>query len=323
MVWGGALAKRYLRAQIWFSGSGDLHTVWCALAEDAASSSTSAITCDHELCVELRRLERRRKYEKYVALIRSVLMAHVHDMHTSRDDDRGPTRLNLLRRLWRQLVVSGCVFASKLVASGHPGRGLAMVQDMDDLSNTEDVLLRPCRTHLAPFVHDAYAYYYFRRQKYEAGLQYCRRSLRAHESREEWASAAKCRLHEAVLLARLRRHVDALKCLGRVIDDVDAGKLETDASAQAERLCMIAVCYHNIAALEIRLQHFQHACVASQNARRLARLCLAFSNRWLTQFDATHRSALIAMVSAKEMRRAFASSDQARYFDSLATSLYA
>ena len=38
--------------------------------------------------------------------------------------------------------------------------------------------------------------------------------------------------------------------------------------------------------------------MASQNARRLARLCLSVSTRWLNQFEGTHKSAVSRMVSS-------------------------
>ena len=38
------------------------------------------------------------------------------------------------------------------------------------------------------------------------------------------------------------------------------------------------------------LGHFEEAVVSAQNARRLARLCLSYSNRWLEAFENTHRT---------------------------------
>lgn len=44
------------------------------------------------------------------------------------------------------------------------------------------------------------------------------------------------------------------------------------------------------------------ACLASQNARRLAKLSLSYSNRWIKYFDATHEAALIALSTQKHVR---------------------
>lgn len=40
------------------------------------------------------------------------------------------------------------------------------------------------------------------------------------------------------------------------------------------------------------MRHAGEACVSSQNGRRLARLCLSYSNRWLHSFEGTHKLAL-------------------------------
>lgn len=36
--------------------------------------------------------------------------------------------------------------------------------------------------------------------------------------------------------------------------------------------------------------------MSSQNARRLARLCLSYSNRWLHSFEGTHKLALAELA---------------------------
>ena len=89
---------------------------------------------------------------------------------------------------------------------------------------------------------------------------------------------AKCQLHVGVLLSRQRNHGEAIRCCGQILQMVDEGKLE-GTGADTEKICMIAVCYHNIAVDHLLLHQIQEACVASQNARKLARLCMAYSNR--------------------------------------------
>ena len=239
------------------------------------------------------------------------------------DDEEDEEQIRLLRRLWTQLIATGCVFATKLVNTNCAEKSLTLLQNVRDLAHTEDRNLSPVRRDVIPFIHDTLGMYYYKRNKYEAGLEYVRRALRLHQNREDWIGVSKCRLHEAALLGRMRKYKKALKCLGYVISNMESGKLESSTISQAERLCMVAVCYHNIASLEIQLENFQQACIASQNARRLARLCLSFSNRWLKQFDATHRNALVAMISAREMREVFSSAEEKEYFSSLATAYYA
>lgn len=46
------------------------------------------------------------------------------------------------------------------------------------------------------------------------------------------------------------------------------------------------------------MRHVGEACLSSQNARRLARLCLSYSNRWLHSFEGTHKLALAELARA-------------------------
>lgn len=47
---------------------------------------------------------------------------------------------------------------------------------------------------------------------------------------------------------------------------------------------------------QLILRHSGEACMSSQNARRLARLCLSYSNRWLHSFEGTHKLALAELA---------------------------
>jgi hypothetical protein len=69
------------------------------------------------------------------------------------------------------------------------------------------------------------------------------------------------------------------------------GRLEVGGAAP-QKLCLVAVCYHNIAVEQLGLRLISEACVSAQNARRLARLCLSYSTRFLKNFEQTHRVAL-------------------------------
>ena len=211
VVWGGELAKRYLRKQIWFSGSGVPNTVWCALCQEEDDDFTERhveiVTCDHELCTELRTLESRKKYKTYITILRDLLLAYSHGIlvKNSSIDEEDEEQVLLLRRLWIQLIATGCVFATKLVNSGSNEKSLTLLQEIRDLAHTEDRNLSPVKRDVMPFIHDTLSMYYYKRSKYEAGLEYVRRALRVYQSREDWIGASKCRLHEAALLARLRK----------------------------------------------------------------------------------------------------------------------
>ncbi len=157
-----------------------------------------------------------------------------------------------------------------------------------------------------------------------------------------------------------------LCCVARraqVLQLVDEGKLE-DGGPSAEKVCMIAVCYHNIAVGHYVMQQVRRllvlrasplharslasrappssldadvrvctadmcacgqvheACVASQNARRLARLSMAYSNRYMRFFESTHSLALEALAISKGVVEAVTSKADRRVFKNLSADLF-
>ena len=95
-------------------------------------------------------------------------------------------------------------------------------------------------------------------------------------------------MHSACILAKLGRRAEAVRCLGQVLELVETGALDAGGAAP-HKLCLVAVAHHNVAVEQGNLQHLEEAVVSAQNARRLARLCLSYSNRWLDDFERTHR----------------------------------
>ena len=72
---------------------------------------------------------------------------------------------------------------------------------------------------------------------------------------------------------------------------VECGRLSlTDATPK--QLCLVAIGYHNLAVVELKLLMPDLACKSSQNARKIARLCLSYSNRWISIFQYTHEVAI-------------------------------
>ena len=82
---------------------------------------------------------------------------------------------------------------------------------------------------------------------------------------------------------------------------VEDGRLEFK-SASPTQLCLVAVGYHNLAVIQIKMQASDLACKTSQNARKIARLCLSASTRYLTAFQRTHEAALADLKYHMEYR---------------------
>ena len=83
---------------------------------------------------------------------------------------------------------------------------------------------------------------------------------------------------------------------------LESGRLAT-VDATPKQLCLVAIAYHNLAVTQLKLALPDLACKSSQNARRIARLCLSYSNRWLDIFQYTHEVAIADLkyeLSAKK-----------------------
>ena len=72
---------------------------------------------------------------------------------------------------------------------------------------------------------------------------------------------------------------------------VESGRL-AQVDATPKQLCLVAIGYHNLAVVQLKLAVPDLACKNSQNARKIARLCLSYSNRWIDIFQYTHEIAL-------------------------------
>ena len=85
-----------------------------------------------------------------------------------------------------------------------------------------------------------------------------------------------------------------LQVLYEILAMVDSGRLST-VSATPKQLCIVAVAYHNLAVLQLKLGLPDLACKHSLDARKIARLCLSYSNRFIDTFQYTHEVALSDM----------------------------
>jgi len=62
--------------------------------------------------------------------------------------------------------------------------------------------------------------------------------------------------------------------------------------ASPKWLSLVSVGYHNLAVLQLKLDSPDLAAKSSQAAKKIARLCLALTNRWLPIYEWTHECAL-------------------------------
>ncbi len=198
---------------------------------------------------------------------------------------------DVVPRLWRQLVVTVNAFATRCVDQKSFAAALDLLVRATAMAENSEIFERRVTAELKAFVNDTYAYYYYKRKKTEAALQYSERAMKTHAAMKDWAHVAKCHLHAGSILSRLGRKDEAIRCNAQVLRMVETGQLEVGGS-QPQKLCLVAVTYHNIAVEQLHLRLVSEACVSAQNARRLARLCLSYSTRFLKNFEYTHQVAL-------------------------------
>lgn len=203
----------------------------------------------------------------------------------------------LERMMWRQLVVSCNLLGVKACEAGKFGTALKLFKMAEDVVEQTSAIeggsafVGKIKRQLKGFIWDSLAFYYYKRRKPNAAALYSQKAMRAHVALEQWEHVAKCHLHCGAVLALMGKHEDAVKCLAQVLQMVEDERLQVGGS-NAQKICMVAVTYHNIAVEQLTLRRPAEACVSSQNARRLARLSLSYANRWINCFERTHHCAL-------------------------------
>ncbi|KAJ1449091.1 hypothetical protein M885DRAFT_489776 [Pelagophyceae sp. CCMP2097] len=279
-VAGGGLKKKVVAPlhsskskPIWFLGSGAVDARWTELPGG------------DDLAEELGALDEAGQFTAYVAAVERALNVYVR-----RVEEVEPGDLPIASRLWRQLALTVNAFGLRCVEQNRHAEALQLLQKAELLAACP-ALLGPEETReLRAFAASSHAYYYYRRGKCRAALAYATSAMRVHARQQAWPHVAKCHLHSAAVLSRLGRHGEAVRCLGQVLFLVESGRLDVGGAAP-QKLCLVAVCYHNVAVEQMLLNHLAEAAVSAQNARRLARLCLSYSNRWLHNFEQTHKCA--------------------------------
>ena len=145
---------------------------------------------------------------------------------------------------------------------------------------------------LKAIIKDTYSYYYIKRNKSNASYQYLISAINIYKRRGDALNVAKCRLHQSYIQCTQHKYSDSMKSLKKILSMVDRGKLDVEESDYNQVLLLTSVTYHNIAVQQLMLGHISDSCVSSQNARRLARMCLSVSSHYLPMLEYTHKQSL-------------------------------
>jgi len=201
------------------------------------------------------------------------------------------------RKMWRQLAVCCSIFGIKFTEQKKFGPALTLFKRAETLLEQTSALeggnafVGNIKLQLKAFLWDGLAFYYFRRRKVNAAALYSKKALRVHFKLEQWEHVAKCHLHCASVLSMMSKHEEAIACLKQVLYMVEDGRLEVRGNS-AQKVCMLAITFHNVAVEHLLQGRPGEACTASQNARRLAKVSLSYSNRWINQLEKTHAFAV-------------------------------
>lgn len=193
--------------------------------------------------------------------------------------------------LWRQLVVTGNAFACLCLNEKKNELAMQFLSRTQAWANRDDILPAQKRAELKGYVCDAMAFYYFRCRKASAALSEARKACKLLDKSGNFDSVAIAKLHVAAVMCQQGQFRESHAMVFEVIAMVEEGRLAFD-EANPKQLCIVAVAYHNLAVVQLKLEMSDLACKNSMNARKIARLCLSFSNRWVHVFQYTHECAL-------------------------------
>ena len=191
---------------------------------------------------------------------------------------------------WLQLVSTGVAMVTLSVEDKKYDLAMNMLQRLERWSTREDLLTHKQRLIARACTLDAFAYYFFRRRKLFASLRHTKLAAALHEKLRNNDGIAAGLLQVAVVECFQAKFKECHKTIYQFLAMIEDGRLAFQ-TATPRQLCLVAVGYHNLAVVQLKMQHSDLAAKSSQNARKIARLCLSTSTRFLATFQMTHDAA--------------------------------
>lgn len=224
------------------------------------------------------------------------------DQNTANEDDESPElsiakiSIRQIESFWKQLILTTVAIGIMCIERKQYDKGMKYFIKADEYSQNDDLIpVKIERKEYRALVKDAMSYYFFKREKFIAALAYSSQALEVFEIRgTNLEGIATCLLHIASTYCQMGKFKDSHKVLFQFLAMVENGRLALE-DATPKQLCLVAVGYHNLAVVQLKLAMPDLACKSSQNARKIARLCLAYSNRWIDIFQYTHEIAVSDM----------------------------
>jgi len=196
-----------------------------------------------------------------------------------------------LIHLWEQLIMAANAMGILCVEKKKYDLAMEILNKADAWANRDDILVKAKRLELKAHVNDALAFYFFKRGKNMSAFSYTNLALDTHEEFGNMEATAICLTHLSAIHCLAGRFKEAHKIIYQFLAMVEDGRLAFE-TATPKQLCLVAIAYHNLAVIQLKLLVPDLACKSSQNARKISRLCLSYSNRWIHVLQWTHEVAL-------------------------------
>ena len=193
--------------------------------------------------------------------------------------------------LWGQLILTANAFGILCIEKKAYDMALEILNKAEKWSRRTDILPKKVRAELAPHILDAMAFYFYKRGKNMSAMSYTKMALKDHEDLQNLDYICIGKLHMSAILSQSGNFKEAHKLIFEVLAMVEDGRLAMEV-ATPRQLCLVAIAYHNLAVVQLKLLVPDLAAKNSQNARKISRLCLSYSNRWMKVFEWTHEVAM-------------------------------
>ena len=303
---------------IWFVSSGDMYAEWLSLPDGDKLQSY------------LDSLMEKKKYRGYLETVENLLDTNwisafyrtVGDPNAKKSSDRldcgqkkkkervqtpprrrrmdlteivveddPPLSIEELKVLYRQLVLVSNAFSINCIERKDFNEAMLIIRMAERWSGREEVFEAEIRCELKAFINRTLAYYFYRTKKAGAALNHTNLSIAAFLKIGTEADNATSLLHLACCHFQVGKFKAAHETLYKVLGMVEDGRIAF-SETEPKELCLVAIAYHNLAVVQLKMQVPDVAAKSSQNARKIARLCLSYSNRWINTFHWTHQLCL-------------------------------
>lgn len=194
--------------------------------------------------------------------------------------------------LWKQLILTSIAMGILSVERKNLEQGMVIFKRAENWAKNDDILTdRMIRKEMDAHVRDAISFYFYKKGRSVAAQGYADQALELYEEVGNMDGVAACLLHVAAVYSALSNFKESHKILFQFMAMVESGRL-ANSNASPKQLCLVAIAYHNLAVVQLKLNMPDLACKNSQNARKIARLCLSYSNRWIDVMQFTHEIAV-------------------------------